>query len=130
MKLILKPTKKKILLSLIPFYLFALFIPFIIDLIWSGFSNSAFGFFLEGFSIIGYLIFLLMLYPFYHIFEALGLMKMEMVGMTIWASPNISFLGFIFLAFIYSCIIYLIISFRDRRKKDESRSIKKIKKLA
>ena len=112
-----KPKKKKIIISLVPFYLFILFIPFRIDSVWKGFSDSIIGLFLDCFSALGYLIFLMMLYPFYPFLEKLGLVRMKGIGVTVLAMPDISFWGFILLAFIYSCIIYVIISLRERRGK-------------
>jgi hypothetical protein len=113
--------KKKIIISLMPFYLLILFVPFLIDSVWSGFADTKVGFFPAGFSVIGYLIFLLILFPFYHIFEVVGLVKMKTISMTVWDLPDISLLGYIILPLIYSCIIYVIVSFMETRKKKKQK---------
>jgi hypothetical protein len=105
-----KITKKKLFFSLIPFYLLLGFIPFLIDAFWDSFDDSKIGSFLTTVSVFCYLIFWMLLLPVYPLFKLLGLADDRMLGVSVWALPDITFLGYIILALIYTMLFYLIIS--------------------
>jgi hypothetical protein len=103
-----KITIKKVFISLVPFYLMIFLIPFIFKYegldAWVGSS-------LFGVMIMVYWLFIVMAYPFHSIFLKVGLME-GLVGF-----PEISNTGLFLLAFIYSVLIYILISIFYKKKK-------------
>jgi len=122
----LKPSKKKVLLSLIPFYIllfpFALFL--LLDIIpilmWTPFAVFAIAIGLLFFFIYGTTFGA----PFEKILEKIGLVH-HYGSMFDINFPDVSFLGIIVTGVFYSLLIYLCISFIQLNSRNEDERIKK-----
>ncbi len=109
-----KPTKRKIIFSLIPFYLLILMVPLLGLNDKFIFLGKIFGETLVFVAVMVYLSFLKLVVPFQHLFEKVGLFRIEGSG-GLFPAPIISFWGLILLALIYFCLIYLVVSFFSKK---------------
>lgn len=105
-----KPTKGKVLISLIPVYLLVFILPIALDLYDT--SVSGLKVFFYGVGMIFYVVFTGLILPFTWLFEATGL------GIDFGVLPEISLFGLILLALIYSSLLYLLISFFQKKLKN------------
>lgn len=111
----LKPTKKKIIISLLPLFALFLALAFLIEIPYFPFSEFLIGI-QVAIMLVSYGAILLMAFPFKPILIYLGMWEYHESLFMIFSGSDISVSGMILVSCFYSMTLYLLMSFLSYRK--------------